>query len=476
MERRRVVRHVALLATACALAVPAAASADISAWWFSGGSIGAGYLDTTGTAPNGTLATQTGRAYMYDMSGSNDVAVELNGKPSADYCGYYRTGTGSVLNGRDSNSEGSWTGFTPSTPYSNWQEGDLTHANVCQAQGTTWGFKNTGSTLNNFCGGGKTCGMHHFASNNSHGTSDRPWDKIRFGPFPSFYLYLHEDPNKAVDSQHSDGQVGNAWGYVCPHFRDTSGSNVEIEFCFEPWYAGNGIPAFNGSLESPSSAAGAYCQEGAGGIHFDMIQVHFAAGTSYATERTGSTDTFHFTSPIGSRVFTATISRDNMTNAINAIRQPKSSGGCGWGNASPHPEDWAYMGIENGQEGNVLEGLGSSVSQLTARTVTDTLYHDQRLNADQQLYAPDGSHRVIMQDDGNLVIYDSAGHAVWASGTFGAFGAYAIMQLDGNFVIYNSANQPIWATGKYGSGNYLIMQMDGNLVVYHGTTPLWSAW
>lgn len=64
----------------------------------------------------------------------------------------------------------------------------------------------------------------------------------------------------------------------------------------------------------------------------------------------------------------------------------------------------------------------------------------------------DGStfqHSCIMQQDGNLVIYDTAGNPVWATGTNDNPGAYAKVQDDGNFVIYDSGNSPLWYTGTH---------------------------
>jgi hypothetical protein len=40
-----------------------------------------------------------------------------------------------------------------------------------------------------------------------------------------------------------------------------------------------------------------------------------------------------------------------------------------------------------------------------------------------------------MQTDGNLVIYDPAGHALWASGTWHDPGSRVVVQDDGNVVI-----------------------------------------
>ena len=60
-----------------------------------------------------------------------------------------------------------------------------------------------------------------------------------------------------------------------------------------------------------------------------------------------------------------------------------------------------------------------------------------------------GPYRVVMQDDGNLVLYDSNNAAPWATGTNGKGVApfRAVMQDDGNLVVYDSQNKVLWATG-----------------------------
>jgi hypothetical protein len=67
--------------------------------------------------------------------------------------------------------------------------------------------------------------------------------------------------------------------------------------------------------------------------------------------------------------------------------------------------------------------------------------------------------RVIMQDDGNLVIYDPQEHPVWASNTAGHPGAWLIVQDDGNVVIYDTNGNALWATNtpriKVDSSNWV---------------------
>ncbi|MFF0338543.1 hypothetical protein [Kribbella sp. NPDC004875] len=103
------------------------------------------------------------------------------------------------------------------------------------------------------------------------------------------------------------------------------------------------------------------------------------------------------------------------------------------------------------------------------------------------------SSTLIMQRDGNLVVI-SGRTPVWASNTGGSTGAYLAVQSDSNLVIYNTRNKAVWyrhmVIGTLGSGRLLHpydmlfspnrvfrlqMQTDGNLVmVKNGKTPVWS--
>jgi polysaccharide biosynthesis protein PslG len=95
---------------------------------------------------------------------------------------------------------------------------------------------------------------------------------------------------------------------------------------------------------------------------------------------------------------------------------------------------------------------------------------------------PSGSYQLVVQNDGNLVLYDGAQHAVWASGTAGLRPGQILrpgetpiyspnrqvrlmLQPDGNLVLYGAGDTPLWSAGT--SGAYrLINQTDGNLVLY----------
>lgn len=59
-------------------------------------------------------------------------------------------------------------------------------------------------------------------------------------------------------------------------------------------------------------------------------------------------------------------------------------------------------------------------------------------------------HRLEMQTDGNMVVYNASGSAVWSSRTAGRNGAALFVQDDGNVVLYSHTGTPIWSTGTAG--------------------------
>jgi hypothetical protein len=107
-----------------------------------------------------------------------------------------------------------------------------------------------------------------------------------------------------------------------------------------------------------------------------------------------------------------------------------------------------------------------------------TLAPGKSLSSGASLVAPGKRARLVMQSDGNLVLYDgpTTSKALWSSGTNGKPGASAIMQTDGNFVVYDGAHNALWSSGTSGHpGASLSLQDDGNLVVYDPSRKvLWT--
>jgi pimeloyl-ACP methyl ester carboxylesterase len=103
----------------------------------------------------------------------------------------------------------------------------------------------------------------------------------------------------------------------------------------------------------------------------------------------------------------------------------------------------------------------------------DTLPPGTSLTA---LTSPDGRFHLVLQGDGNLVLYGGDWASIWASGTAGSGAGSAFMQLDGNFVIYDIDSSPVFATNTEGHpGAVLALQNDGDVVVRsNGGVALWS--
>jgi hypothetical protein len=87
--------------------------------------------------------------------------------------------------------------------------------------------------------------------------------------------------------------------------------------------------------------------------------------------------------------------------------------------------------------------------------------------------------RLVMQDDGNLCVYDNGDKLIWQSGSNGkGVGPYRLMmQPDGNLVIYDSKNTATWSTGTNGKGKppyKLKMRKDLSLEIKSSTGIIWT--
>jgi len=112
----------------------------------------------------------------------------------------------------------------------------------------------------------------------------------------------------------------------------------------------------------------------------------------------------------------------------------------------------------------------------------DVLYGsaNQYLSPDLD-YPPMQMMWFMMQSDCNLVVYQkregppSEALPYWDAGSWGrGSNCHLIMQTDGNLVIYNGST-PVWDSGTWGNpGAYLNAQHDGNVVIYRPNgTPIW---
>ncbi|MGW2402673.1 hypothetical protein ACWCYY_39635 [Kitasatospora sp. NPDC001664] len=84
--------------------------------------------------------------------------------------------------------------------------------------------------------------------------------------------------------------------------------------------------------------------------------------------------------------------------------------------------------------------------------------------------------RLVMQPDGNLVLYSKAtGNARWSTRTWGNQGAVATVQGDGNLVVKAADGRPLWGSGTWQYPNARAVLQDNLDFVLYGTAG-WSAW
>jgi hypothetical protein len=111
-------------------------------------------------------------------------------------------------------------------------------------------------------------------------------------------------------------------------------------------------------------------------------------------------------------------------------------------------------------------------------TQPDRLRPNQGLTTGQAITSADGRFRLILQLDGNLVLYRPGNIPLWASNTAGHPNIWdVVMQDDGNLVIYDIRSQPVWAsnTNRH-PGAWITVQNDGNLVIYDSANhPLFAS-
>jgi hypothetical protein len=100
---------------------------------------------------------------------------------------------------------------------------------------------------------------------------------------------------------------------------------------------------------------------------------------------------------------------------------------------------------------------------------------DRALGVNESISSCNGLYTLVMQGDGNVVLYGPSG-AVWHSQTHGTAGQVVVMQGDGNFVLYDGAGKAVWHTGTHGNpGATLHVEEDGNVKIWSGGTEIWRA-
>lgn len=138
-------------------------------------------------------------------------------------------------------------------------------------------------------------------------------------------------------------------------------------------------------------------------------------------------------------------------------------------NTEGYPE--SYLTLQN--DGNVCIYQASNGGAVwTTNTENSQLQTGKILALGQSLTSENGLYNLIFQLDGNFVLYATypPQQMLFATQTEKKYASTCIMQEDGNLVIYNDNKDVLWATNTEGNpGSYLVVQNDGNVCLYNST-------
>jgi len=130
--------------------------------------------------------------------------------------------------------------------------------------------------------------------------------------------------------------------------------------------------------------------------------------------------------------------------------------------------------------GTTTVSVGNQINAPGGQIAVDT-----KMQPGDWAISGNSEYVLVMQGDGNLVLYEVAGtpptpgssfqgYPTWASQTYGNAGAFFVVQADGNLVVYSGTNA-LWASGTQGNRlGYLLLQADGDMALYDAAgVPIW---
>jgi len=136
--------------------------------------------------------------------------------------------------------------------------------------------------------------------------------------------------------------------------------------------------------------------------------------------------------------------------------------------------------IERGSGAHAREAIASAAFRDHACSPTrpapllpeecGTLRANTGIGVDQAVTSCGGAYALVMQNDGNLVMYRTAdAAALWSTKTAGSRATRAWLSRDGSFATYDESwnPEPVWSAKTTGPTDAVLrVQDDGNLVIY----------
>jgi len=122
--------------------------------------------------------------------------------------------------------------------------------------------------------------------------------------------------------------------------------------------------------------------------------------------------------------------------------------------------------------GTVFSALKTKIMKRAFKNRTSSFLCVGDYNQETAILSHNDKFKCIFQNDGNLVVYQSNGIAIWASNTNGSI---LSVQEDGNIVIYDSEYSPVWNTGTNGFNVKFSIDNNGALSVITEPKLLWRS-
>jgi hypothetical protein len=193
-----------------------------------------------------------------------------------------------------------------------------------------------------------------------------------------------------------------------------------------------------------------------------------------------SAETSPATQP-GQRVFSVRLNEDAIPSDFSDIDPTRNGGGVFRGSMVSHvltmPSDKLTLGFGHITADPTISGIEirSLESNVVARGMlvssSEPLHSDCVYRSHAGILLTNQNHSLVWQSDGDLVLINPAGLAIWRSGTRDALyggngGERVCFQGDGNFIIYDAQGKGLWDTENAGEGGlHLTLRDDCNLTL-----------
>jgi hypothetical protein len=133
----------------------------------------------------------------------------------------------------------------------------------------------------------------------------------------------------------------------------------------------------------------------------------------------------------------------------------------------------SWFGAQHPEIIDVFRGLPDNRGRIIRNTtdvplvgVAATMATNEFLRWDESRLSDNQRFTFVHQADGNVVLYDDQGTALWSNGTVGLDSDLLLMQDDGNLVLYATDGSPLWSSDTFGNpGAQLEVHDEGKIMI-----------